>query len=88
LFWDDRWLNREAPADLARNLVLLVPRRVREHLTVRQGLEDQHWTIDITRSMSPAAIAEFLELWAATEDIQLNDREDKLVWRWTRGVHR
>jgi hypothetical protein len=33
--------------------------------------------------MSPAAIAEFLELWAATEDIQLNDREDKLVWRWT-----
>jgi hypothetical protein len=32
------------------------------HLTVRQGLEDQHWIIDITGSMSPAAIAEFLEL--------------------------
>jgi hypothetical protein len=50
---------------------------------VQQGLEDQHWTIDITGSMSPAAIAEFLELWAATKDIQLNDREDNLVWSWT-----
>jgi hypothetical protein len=63
LFWDDRWLGQETPADLAANLVQLLPRRIRERLTVRQGLTDRRWTDGISASLSPAAIAEFLELW-------------------------
>jgi hypothetical protein len=50
---------------------------------VRQGLIDRRWTDDISRSLSPVAIAEFLELWEATEHVQLTDQEDKIIWRWT-----
>jgi exonuclease III len=35
LFWEDRWLHQQAPSDLAPNLAQLVPRRIRDHLTVR-----------------------------------------------------
>lgn len=62
LFWDDRWLQQAAPADLAPNLVQLVPRRIRSRLTVQQGIANAQWTGGISRSMSLAAIAEYLEL--------------------------
>jgi hypothetical protein len=83
LFWEDRWLHQQAPSDLAPNLAQLVPRRIRDHLTVRQGLARQRWTSDIAGNMSQAAIAEFFDLWETTANIQLVEREDRTVWRWT-----
>jgi hypothetical protein len=34
-------------------------------------------------SMSMAAIAEFLDLWEATADMNLHEQQDMIVWRWT-----
>jgi hypothetical protein len=68
---------------LAANLVQLLPRRIKERLTVSHGLTDRRWTDNISGSLSPVAIAEFLELWEATEHVQLTDQEDKTIWRWT-----
>lgn len=82
LFWEDRWLQQQAPVDLAPNLARLVPRRIRDQLTVRQGLTGRRWTSDIAGSMSQAAIAEFFDLWEATANTQLGEREDCTVWRW------
>lgn len=79
----DNWLDQSAPSDLAPNLVLLVSKRVRARLTVRQGLLDRHWTRAISGSMSSAAIAEFLDLWEATADIALGEEADRTIWRWT-----
>ena len=61
----------------------LVPRRTRARLTVRQGLVNRQWTRNITGSLTPVTIAEYLDLWEATENIILNDQPDKTVWRWS-----
>jgi hypothetical protein len=83
-FWEDRWLQGAAPSNIAPNLVLLVSRRTRARLTVRQGLQSRHWmTRAIFGAMSTEAAAEYLDLWEATELILLNDQPDRTVWRWT-----
>ncbi|XP_066316048.1 uncharacterized protein [Miscanthus floridulus] len=80
---DDRWIQGQAPSDIAPNLVQLVPRRTRARLTVRQGLVNRQWTRNITGSLTPVTIAEYLDLWEATENISLNDQPDRTVWRWS-----
>jgi hypothetical protein len=82
LFWDDRWLQQTTPSDIAPNLVQLVSRSIRSILTVLQGLTNR-WTRAITGSMSTAAIAEFLDLWEATADVNLREEQNMTVWRWT-----
>lgn len=83
LFWEDCWLHGASIKDRAPCLYQLVSRRIRATQTVRQALAQRQWVRSITGGPSAAAIAEYLELCEATENIQFNDQQDKLIWRWT-----
>lgn len=83
LFWDDRWIHGQAPSDIAPNLVQMMGRRARKHLTVSQGLLNRNWTRTISGNLTLVMIAEYLDLWEATDAIVLNDQPDRTVWRWS-----
>lgn len=82
-FWDDRWVDGSTPSDIAPIVAAMVPTRTRNRLTVRQGLTTRRWTRSFSGYMTPATIIEYLELWDAVEQVNLNDQPDKMVWRWT-----
>jgi hypothetical protein len=44
LFWEDRWIDGEAPRDIVPNLFLMVPARTRVQMSVLQGLTDRNCT--------------------------------------------
>jgi hypothetical protein len=69
--------------DIAPNLLRLVPRRLRARQSVHQGLLGRAWTRAISGGLTTTNAAEYLDLWAATEDVILNDRPDRTVWQWT-----
>lgn len=83
LLWEERWLQETSPAEMAPNLMLLIPKRSRSKLTVRQGLDNLRWTRGIPGNLNTAELAEFLDLWEATANIILNDQPDRTVRRWT-----
>lgn len=83
LFWEDHWLNGAAITDIAPNLSQRVSNRSRSRQTVQQGLHNRQWARSISGSLAMAAIAEYLDLWEATANINLNNDHDWTVWRWT-----
>lgn len=56
-----------------------VPRRIKSTQTVCQGLLGRAWIRSINGELSLAEAAEYLNLWAATENIILTDRPDKTI---------
>jgi len=72
-----------APADMAPNMTHNVPRRSRPCLTVQQGLLDQRWASTFSGVLSNEALAEYLDIWEATEHVTLNDAQGRVIWHWT-----
>lgn len=83
LFWEDRWIQGNSTAGLAPNLMQLVPRRTRAQMSVRQGITNRQWKRSISGTMTLVTIAEYLDLWEATNDVTLGDQPDKVKWCWT-----
>lgn len=83
LFWQDRWIDGESVSDIAPYIYQLVPRRVRKLQTVRDGLNNRTWARCISGGLSIPAIFDYLHLWHTVENTQLDDRQDRIIWRWT-----
>jgi hypothetical protein len=83
LFWEDQWIQGEGISDIAPNLSAKVSRRIKSTLTVRQGLSGRAWIRSIYGGLSIVEAVEYLDLWAATENIILTDSPDRTIWRWT-----
>lgn len=60
-----------------------VSSRTRARLTVRQGLLNRQWTRLLNGALSEDAIAEYLDIWEATEHIVLTNNRNTVLWRWT-----
>lgn len=84
-FWTDRWMNGTSPADISPNLTQLVSSRTRARQTVRQGLTDRLWARSFSGGMTNTALAEFLDLWEATQGISLTEQAGRTVWRCRAG---
>ena len=54
-----------------------VPLRVRKTRTVAEALVDHSWVSDIIGALSWHGLMEYLELWDAVSDFQLNNTEDQ-----------
>ena len=50
--------------------------------TVQQALQERCWSRQITGGLSVPAISEYIAVWHAVQNVQLNDAPDRLVWRW------
>jgi hypothetical protein len=59
LFWTDRWLEGKSLAELAPNLVTMVPKRVTKSRIVQQAI----WVQDIRGDLTPQVFGEFFLLW-------------------------
>lgn len=81
-FWTGRWLQGQAIKDLAPTLIGFVSRRNIADTTVASGLLNQAWVRQITGGIIVPATYEYLQVWDMVSQIQLNDIDDRLVWRW------
>ncbi|XP_071677125.1 uncharacterized protein [Lolium perenne] len=83
-FWKDLWLDGMRVVDIAPNVVKLVSVRSVNSRSVKEGLTGR-WLLDVGPDLGPEALAEFFLLWHRLANIVLNpEREDMLVWRWSR----
>lgn len=79
-FWESTWLNGVAPRDIAPNLYKLAWRK---NLTVADDIRDANWTRGFWRMSTAEEIAELVNLWFLVDNVQLQQHEDSIVWRWT-----
>jgi hypothetical protein len=82
-FWRDNWLDGRSIEDLAPTLVTLINPWAPRTRTVAQVLTDRQWVRDISGALSVMALVEYLHLWDRLALVQLNTREDVILWRWT-----
>ena len=61
-FWADRWLSGRTVAEIAPNLIKLIPKRVVTNRTVTQALENS-WVADINGALTVQVLTEYLLLW-------------------------
>jgi hypothetical protein len=71
-FWTDNWLQGKSVADLAPNLILVVPKGVIKRRTLSQALSNRGWVADIKGALTVQVLIEFLKVWELVEDIVLH----------------
>lgn len=50
---------------------------------MREDITDHNWTRSLWRMSTGEEMVEFVTLWDLVQDVQLNDQEDNIVWKWT-----
>jgi len=83
LFWLDSWIGGVSITAMAPTLMKFIPKRVANRLTVAEALPGRHWVQAISSGITVPAAAEYLLVWHAIRDVELNDDPDLLVWRWS-----
>jgi hypothetical protein len=69
--------------EFAPRLLAVVPKRIANIRTVRDALTDRRWISDIRGSLTVGVIADFLSLWDALANMELQmDSEDKHIFRF------
>jgi hypothetical protein len=81
LFWTDQWINGATVADLAPSVLATVGGRQRNSRTVADGLLNDSWVLDISRTLAVQGVVESAGLWMATRNVQLEvDGQDSFSW--------
>lgn len=78
-FWDSPRLQGRAPRDISPGLYKLAWRK---NLSVAVELQDSNWMRGLWRMNNVDEMAELINLWPLIQEVQLNDQEDRLMWRW------
>ncbi|WVZ98322.1 hypothetical protein U9M48_043781, partial [Paspalum notatum var. saurae] len=85
-FWSDRWLQGKTAAEVAPNLIKLIPKRAAKQQTVAQGLFTHNWVRDIRGALTVPVLLDYLKLWDMTNSIVLHHEvQDQHIWRLTRS---
>jgi hypothetical protein len=79
-FWDDRWLQDQAPSDLAPALFRWASRK---NITVAEGLAEGKWMSGLKRIVTTEEISQFVALWCRLIHIQLTSQHDSILWRFS-----
>ena len=82
LFWTDNCIGGSSIQAMAPTLFKLISKRVAQKQTMAEALPNQAWIQQIRGGLSVPAIADYLQVWNATQDAMLNDTPDQVVWRW------
>ncbi|WVZ53725.1 hypothetical protein U9M48_004630 [Paspalum notatum var. saurae] len=82
LFWSDRWLHGKTVAELAPNLIKLIPKRVVKRHTVSQALENRSWVSDIQGALTVRVLVDYLLIWDLVEGFTLQPEvPDQYRWK-------
>jgi hypothetical protein len=76
-FWDDRWLNKKAPKQMAPLCYKLAARKL---LTVKEALANGRWMRGLRRMDNEEQLDQFLELWAELQNVSLSNETDGITW--------
>jgi hypothetical protein len=88
LFWEDPWISGVGVDSLALEVLKMVKPQFRRRRTVRQGLENSSWVLDIVGGLSVDAVVQFLHLWTAVAEVPIHGGDDRLRWNWNeKGVY-
>jgi hypothetical protein len=79
-FWKDRWLQGQAPKDIAPVCFKLAWRK---NQIVAVAMADQKWMRGLRRISTAVGIQEFVELWTRLSQVQLSQQPDTISWRFT-----
>ena len=84
LFLSDKWPHGCSVENLAPAVFACVPPRVRRQ-SVADALTNNKWVTEIRGGLTWSVIREFLQLWDCVQDFELNEMEDRHVWRLESG---
>jgi hypothetical protein len=79
-FWDDRWVEGEAPRDLAPDLFKLA---FRKNFTVNGALINGNWMRGLQRLSTAIQLDQFLLLWGEIQNIDHSNTRDIVSWKLT-----
>ena len=79
-FWKDRWLNGQAPKDIAPLCYALAWRK---NQNVARSLQHKTWMQGLQRINTTEALHQFITLWEKLCLIQLTQQPDQIKWRFT-----
>ncbi|WVZ55719.1 hypothetical protein U9M48_006344 [Paspalum notatum var. saurae] len=83
LFWTDRWLQGNSVAELAPNLALAIPKKVRKRCSVSQALSNHRWVTDIRGALTVSVLIDYLRIWELVDGIMLQPGvPDQFRWRF------
>lgn len=78
-FWTPSSIGGWTPKTIAPTLF---KKKKRENVTVQKAPQDNYWISHITPLLTPLEINEYVTLWEAIGQIQLDEnREDTIYWR-------
>ena len=84
-FWQDKWLNGNAPAAVAPLLFRLTRRK---SFTVAEALHNGRWLRGISRISCEEELHQFLQLWGMLDEVQLTEEPDTIRWLpCTNGIY-
>jgi hypothetical protein len=84
LFWTDPWLQGQCIADLAPDLLAVVPLTQRKQRSVASAITNGTWSQDILGPLTVPVLMQFLDIHSRIQQVQLTlDLEDRFVWKWT-----
>jgi mannosylglycoprotein endo-beta-mannosidase len=76
-FWHDRWLDGQAPKQLAPLCFNLA---VRKNLTVKESMMEGRWMHGLQRMSTEAQIDQFVALWGRLRSVALSSATDSITW--------
>ena len=79
-FWADKWLNGEAPKQIAP---LCFPLAARKNLSVKEALTNGRWLRGLQRITTEAQLDQFINLWLLLQQVNLNDEIDTISWHFS-----
>jgi len=79
-FWSDWWLWYDI-AELAPNLIQLIPKRVAKCQTVAQALHNRIWVADNKGALTVQILIEYLLIWDQVEP----DVQDQYRWKFSQS---
>ena len=79
-FWHDRWLDGEAPKDIAPDCFRWAWRK---NHSVAAALTARQWMRGLHRMNTEPAARQFVVLWNRLQQVRLADQEDMVSWRFT-----
>lgn len=83
-FWTARWLHGSTVADLAPNLIQIIPKSAKRQLTVSQTLNTRKWVADIQDALTVQVIIKCLKLWELVDDFTFQPSTiDQHTWKLT-----
>lgn len=80
-FWKDRWIGGFTAAEIAPEVVDLIPTRRRNRRTVADALLDSSWVDDIQGQLSEAGCVQCLRLWVLVSSVHRDEAQpDRFTW--------